>query len=392
MDTTKPPVELKTTNGVQHYGSIFSADPRQHNLAAYTPIAAAPIVSYYPNLTGIPVWMQNALGACVGHAAGKAKQVMKFHEDGAAKITPFSARFLYALAKTLEGTAGYTNFAPTASANDGTYPELVAKVMQQFGVSLEDTCPNDTTLDADTYTFDRKMANIPAAALTEAAGFKISNYAFADITEDAIKTAIQFAGENKGGVFMLTDIDKNWWTAPDGTVSWAAKDLFTHYGGLRLPTDAATLGGHETMPYAFDTINGRVALFDFNSWSEAWGNAGMGQLDLADWLPHIKQVITVFDIPSTYTAPNFSYTFTKALSFGMQNSDVVALQHCLKIDGEFPATVAFTGYFGQTTLAAVKAFQAKYAADILTPQGLTEPTGIVGTATIKKLNALFQAK
>lgn len=392
MDTTKPPVDLIVSPNGQHYGAMPTFDPRNHALAAYTPLAAAgaPLPdSFYPNIDGIPHWMQNKLGACVGHAAGKAEQVMKFTETGATKITAYSARFLYAMAKCLEGTPGYTQYPRTAGANDGTYPALIAQIMKVYGVATEATCPNDTTLDADTYCYNRDITKIPAAAIAEAAANKISNYAFADITEQGIKAAIQFAAENRGGVFMLTQIDKNWWTAPNGNTSWAAADLLTHFGGLRLPVDQATLGGHETMPYAFDKANGRTFLLDFNSWSDAWCKGGNSQLDLTDWLPHIVQVISVFDLPSTYVADNFRYTFTKALSFGSQGSDVVALQHCLRIDGEFPATTSFATNFGNQTLAAVKAFQAKYAADILLPQGLTQPTGIVGTATIKKLNALF---
>lgn len=396
IDTTKPPVDLITTpDGLQHYGAMPTFDPRNHSLAAYTPLAAAgaPLPSsFYPNLDGIPHWMQNKLGACVGHAAGKACQCMKFTESGATKITAYSARFLYAMAKCLEGTPGYTQYPRTASANDGTYPALVAQIMKVYGVATEATMPNDTTLDADTYCYNRNIKNIPAAAIAEAALNKISNYAFADITEQGIKAAIQFAAENRGAVFMLTRIDKAWWTAPNGNTSWDKKDLLTHFGGLRTPSDAATMGGHETMPFAFDEANGRSFLVDFNSWSDAWCDGGNSKMDLADWLPFIVQIITVFDLPSTYVADNFKYNFTRALSRGSQGSDVVALQHCLRIDGEFPASTSFATNFGNVTEAAVKAFQVKYASEILTPQGLTQPTGIVGNATLKKLNALFGIK
>jgi len=389
------PVDIQEHQGVPNYGAIINPtpDPRNHSLAAYTPIladAALPL-SYSPNIDGIPHWDQNRIGACVGHAAGKAKQVAGFHHDGT--IRPYSARFLYAMAKALEGTlqpeGDFRNFGRTASANDGTYPELVAKIMQKYGVGVEADVPNNTLLTPDAYVYNRNLAAIPGK--TEAARHKISNYAFAPITVAGIKTAIQFAGENNGLVFMLTQIDKNWWTKENGQSSWLAKDLFTHFGGLRPPNDPASLGGHETYPFAFDTIAGRVQILDFNSWGDDWGNGGNAPLDLADWLPHIIQVITCVDLPDDYTAPNWTYTFTKAMKQGDQNSDVVALQHALRIEGCFPATQSFTGYFGSITLDAVKKFQTKYASDILSPVGLTQPTGFVGTMTLKKLNALFAA-
>lgn len=377
-DTTQPPVDLIThPDGTMHYGSLFKDDPRNHNLAAYTPIMAASPISFYPTLEGIPHWNQHKLGACIGHAAGKAEQVIKFHEGGAVPeaIVPFSARFLYAMAKCLDGIPD----------QQGTYPATVASVMKKYGVATEHTCLNDTLLDHPTYTYGGVLANVPHEAITEAANTKIDHYAFVDINEAAIKTAIQFAAEHQGGVFMLSEIDKNWWTDIHGNISWTADDILP----LRVPNDSATLGGHETMPYAFDEINGRSVLLDFNSWSDQWGDKGNAWLYLDEWLPHIKQIIAVFDLPENYIADSFRYTFKSSLKFGMTNSDVVALQHCLKIDGEFPPNTRFTGYFGNTTLAAVKAFQAKYAADILIPAGLTQPTGIVGTNTLKKLNTLF---
>jgi hypothetical protein len=388
------PIPLINNEFGQHYGAILTTDVRDHALAAYTPLAAAgaPLPeAYYPNLTGIPYWMQNQLGACVGHAAAKAEQIMKFHESGATKITPYSARFLYAYAKCIDGN-------PTVQ---GTDPRVVAKIMRDIGVATEATCPNNTLLDHATYTYNGNVANIPAAAIAEAGsnGSKISNFAFADITEAGLKAAIQFAGENRGGVFMLTEIDKNWWTAPDGRISWAKGDVLAD--GLRVPTDPATLGGHETVPYAFDVKNGRSIFFDFNSWSPNWcstsGNEyGKGAQDIDggfawgyidEWLPHIRQIITVVDIPQNYVADKFTYTFKQPLRLGMSGSDVVALQHLLRIDGEFTYPT-LTGYFGGVTLAAVEAFQSKYASEILAPVGLTQPTGFVGASTLKKLNEL----
>jgi hypothetical protein len=47
-----------------------------------------------------------------------------------------------------------------------------------------------------------------------------------------------------------------------------------------------------------------------------------------------------------------------------------------------------TGFFGPMTEGAVKAFQNKYAADILAPWGITSPTGLAYLTTLRKINLL----
>ncbi len=50
--------------------------------------------------------------------------------------------------------------------------------------------------------------------------------------------------------------------------------------------------------------------------------------------------------------------------------------------------VDITGVYDEKTVAAVKAFQAKYASEILAPWGATEPSGFAYITTMKKVNEL----
>ncbi|MDO8514316.1 MAG: hypothetical protein Q7S50_02110, partial [bacterium] len=66
-------------------------------------------------------------------------------------------------------------------------------------------------------------------------------------------------------------------------------------------------------------------------------------------------------------------------------TDVMKLQTFLNSQG---AKLPTTGFYGSLTTAAVKAFQLKYKNEILTPLGLTRPTGNVYGSTQRTINRL----
>ncbi len=58
------------------------------------------------------------------------------------------------------------------------------------------------------------------------------------------------------------------------------------------------------------------------------------------------------------------------------------------LNKEMGLNLPVTGFFGPLTENAVKSFQIKYAADILTPWNLSEPTGFVYLTTLRKINQI----
>lgn len=101
----------------------------------------------------------------------------------------------------------------------------------------------------------------------------------------------------------------------------------------------------------------------------------------------VKGVVTV-KAPKVET-PKPQYVFTKSLRKGDRGADVQKLQLALKSLGFFTLDYT-TDYFGYYTEQAVKAFQSRYASEVLAPWGLTLPTGFFGSTSIKKLNELLK--
>ncbi len=80
---------------------------------------------------------------------------------------------------------------------------------------------------------------------------------------------------------------------------------------------------------------------------------------------------------------------TKTLKQGMSDAEVTILQKGLAMDTAVYPQALVTGYFGPLTYAAVVKFQEKYASEILSSWGLTKGTGLVGSTTRAKFNALY---
>ena len=88
------------------------------------------------------------------------------------------------------------------------------------------------------------------------------------------------------------------------------------------------------------------------------------------------------------------YKIESNLYLGMKNNeDVKCLQKLLASQGSdiYPEGYV-TGNFGNLTQSAVIKFQEKYSSEILTPVGLSEGTGYVGSLTRQKINVLLASE
>lgn len=365
-------------------------EPKAWTLASVGAPTTYPASVFLDIANKLQVSNQGKIGCCVGCTFEEIVRMIQLVLKPAEQQQELSWRFVYALCKAVDGVQ-----------DEGTYPSLAASIIRNYGVPLAKYCPNDVSLDHETFVFNRKLkdraaiiAQFGQAAIDDAATRKSGADLTEPVSEEGIKRALTYAKQNNGGVAILRQIGNEYWTdKKTGNSSWDKSKL------LPMPAPTAIVSGHEETLYGYDTdpSNGRTRIYWLNHWSDSWcsthGNqhdGGRGWEYLDTWLPFIKELRVV--VPALPAAPNtFSYLFLKTLTLGSTGADVVALQHALQIDGEFTYPT-FTGNYGTITQDAVKAFQVKYASEILTPAGLTQPTGTVGLYTLKKLNALFSPK
>ena len=380
------------TNHRHKSGSYTSMTPKTGAIASPVDVrdwtlasVGAPVT--YPNFCFIEQeWMipsmQGQIGCCVGCTFEEVIRSIIYQTNGMEcnPGTPneLSWRFVYAVCKCLDG-----------AADEGTFPAMATKVIRNYGVPLAKYCPNDVTLDHETFVYNRSLVNIPKEAMTDALTRKAGADFTVPVTIDGIKRAINYAKWNNGGGAILRQISNSYWSS-GGVDTWDKAKL------LPIAPPSPATSGHEELLYGYDTepSTGRVRLYWLNHWSDEWCSTGGTTHDggrgweYADvWLPFITEIrCSVAAVP---LQDNFRYTFGSTLTTDSQGPDVVALQHILKLEGCFPATQAFTGFYGAITTTGVTELQQKYTSAILTPLGLQNGTGVVGESTISWLNEKY---
>ncbi|MCX5781783.1 MAG: peptidoglycan-binding domain-containing protein [Elusimicrobia bacterium] len=263
----------------------------------------------------------------------------------------------------------------------GLYVEKTMKWLYHNGVTLEHLLPSNNLSEAQV----RDLSNLKPGDRQVALVYKPNGFAYLapTFTFDDIAQILQ-TGQFLGVSVILTDegwTNKNGWVEPP------------------LPnTPQSQLGYHAVALKEYGLVAGKKTI----SFEHAWGNWGYKGKGIGffqeNYLPYMfipPQYL--LDLPNNWrdTATNTTekpkWQWNYDLYYGMEDQeDIKMLQKALKYEGVFPLSVPETGNFYGITYSAVMDFQEKYRDEILTPLGLTKPTGFVGTSTRKKLNEIFK--
>ncbi len=303
-------------------------------------------------ITESPYPYQNQFGtsSCVPHAIGMAYAI----ERGVKDFVALSYIFAYRLRSNYAG--------------EGSVPAEMFGIYHNFGAPLYSTLPTpQTESQANAVSLTQQM-------YTEAKIYRGANYYRITSGGNNIDNIAAVAQQGHAVVMCLfATYDE-----------WARQYPVVSNPNL---TQGAAEVNHEicVLPYSGFIKDGvkYVAIQD-SAWFGGWKLRYVSETFIKMRVTESRYWVGVQTLG---VGPKPVYTFTQNLSVGSKGPEVIALQKLLISEGLIPNDCA-TGNFLGITLAGVKAFQDKYASDILLPNGLLVPTGYWGPASIKMANKL----
>ena len=298
-----------------------------------------------------PIFNQDGSGSCVAQTAAKLLGIMYWLLNGI--YVHFSATDIYQRRSNKPGA--------------GMIGVDAFDIMTE-GVTLEDLVPsqnmNDAQMDAvDIPDYKRKVGEI----------FKIATNFLQPATKDIDKIASIIQTTGKGVMVWFYFTYKEWTDHP-----------FIDEPNLDL--NAQSTLKHSVTAVDFALVNGKKCLIIDDSWGPQYGLGGQRIID-EDFFK-ARNFFAAYPMNfkfSTGEGEKPKHIFLQDLELNAQGPEVVALQDCLKFDGEFATNIQSTGYYGTITQKAVQQFQEKYKIASAGVPGY----GRTGPKTREKLNELF---
>lgn len=191
---------------------------------------------------------------------------------------------------------------------------------------------------------------------------------------------VKYITKNKSGAYIIKSLSLNKLGRGDFYVDSFGKDIISLF----------------IVPYLRETGQNRYYSFFWSASMSGQQNSADEINRLLSIIDNLKRQINAIIEQNNNSGGSINQSFCAQLNnnlyLGMsRNEEVKCLQTFLKSQGAdiYPEGLV-TGNFRSLTKAAVIKFQEKYAADILTPIGLSRGTGYVGNLTRAKINQILK--
>lgn len=319
-------------------------------------------LSDHLNVTGfkIPAKDQGPSSSCGGQAWSYYAQVLEAIHTGSFE----------------ERSAKYT-YAQTYAPGGGSRGRENARVFVTQGVSREKALTSYEDGKPPSEAFMQRSVDITAEIRADAMLSRSLSYAQLELGGVLDIDSVAQAIEANNGVVLGID------GANNGT--WKSE--------FPKPPKASDgrIWRHWVYAGRAKKINGKKYIGILNSWGADNGDRGW------QWLSeeYFKTNVPIYNEKAVWSGwthifnpnpvpPAFHHVFNADMEFGQTGEEVKQLQTALQVEGQFPAEVPITGFYGKTTQAAVQKFQMKYK---ISSGGAG--FGRCGPKTRAKLNELF---
>ncbi len=241
----------------------------------------APTVYNDPAFFTTPILMQGQSPECGGFSLAFA---LAYLLNTQSKL---SGSFDYAYEKTVDGVPN----------EQGTTIKALGDAAQAAGSCLQTLFPDDGTLPANSPQTLWSTATPQAIqdALARAGWIPLF---LTDLSWNGIQSAIA----KYKAVIIEAEVGDEWWTAPDGSISWAESAV------LPIRPPKTVIDSH------FFVAGGKYdpqSTFFANSWSPEWGQSGFGYFG-QDYIPFIQNAIVFYKAPSSVQTVVNHPTLTQA--------------------------------------------------------------------------------
>lgn len=256
-------------------GYLPPINPDKRNFSLESAQAIAPFpANFQTDISNIPVFNQYKIPDCVENAVTFIRMAHQFKKDG--KLTTLSRRFLAIETVKRDGFP----------LDQGTSIENALYVSHDEGICEGVLLSDNHELDIHTFV---NPGLITQGTKDNAARYKTKSYAFlTDKSINGLKNAIF----QNGLVLVGGTIDENWWTAPNGQVSWSKKDIYPIRPPKSLnPGMNPSLSRHAFVLYGYD----EGGFFLHNSFGPQWADNGNNYIPNAA-MGIIYEAATIVDL------------------------------------------------------------------------------------------------
>ena len=286
----------------------------------------------------------------------------------------------------------------TATASAGGTTSVVSdEVTASVEIPAEAIAADTTVTIAPTATTETAVATAVAAvpSTKSVVGGKVYNYSATSggiavsTFDSAVTVSISYTDAQISGL-QLSSLKIHYWN--EITEAWVALTSVVNTADKTITASV----DHFTYFAILGLAEGEEAEEETEETTEEPTTMTIEEMKarIVELLALVKQLQAQLGIPSVSCSIS---SFNRTLKKGMSGDDVKCLQIILNSDSS--TQVASTGvgspgketnYFGSLTNAAAIKFQEKYTSEVLSPWGLTNGTGLIGSTTRAKLDKMIK--